>query len=95
LDDRESARKLRLVLPNGTGDYSGLFRIRNAIDANEYHASVMKSLPIDEFTEILVFGDQNPCIPDRPFEDDVIFDALEILSDPPQVMPIATKGVDD
>ena len=49
-----------LVLSDGTGDDMALFLIGNAIDANEHNAEVVTSLPIDEFTKILVFSDQDP-----------------------------------
>jgi len=51
-----------LVLSDGTGDDTALFLIGNAIDANGHNAAVVKSPPIDEFTKIFVFGNQDPCV---------------------------------
>ena len=84
-----------LVLSDGTGDDTALFLIGNAIDANEHNAAVVKSLPIDEFTKILVFGDQDPCVLHGCFKNDVVASSLKLLSHPPDIMAVATDGTND
>jgi len=80
------------VLSDGTDDDTALFIIGNAIDANEHNAAVVKSLPIDEFAKILVFGDQDPCVLHGCFKDDVVASSLKFLSHPPDIMAVATDG---
>jgi hypothetical protein len=84
-----------LVLSDGTGDDTPLFLIGNAIDANEHNATVVKSLPIDEFTKILVFGDQDPCVLYGYFKNDVVASSLKLLSHPPDIMAVAADGTND
>ena len=83
------------MLSDGTGDDPALFVIRNAIEANEHNAAVVESLPIDEFTKILVFGDQDPCILHGRFKDDVVARSFKFLSHPPDIVSVATNGTDN
>ena len=57
--------------------------------------AVVKSLSIDEFTKILVFGDQDPCILYGCFKDDVVANSFKFLSHPPDIMSVATNGIDN
>ena len=83
------------MLSDGTGDDTPLFLIGNAIDANEHNAAEVKSLPIDEFTKILVFGDQDPCVLYGYFKNNVVASSLKLLSHPPDIMAVATDGTND
>jgi hypothetical protein len=95
LNHGKRSGKFCLVLLDGTGDDTALFLIANAIDAIEHNAAVVKSLPIDEFAKILVFGDQYPCVLHGYFKDDVVASSLKLLSHPPDIMAVATDGTDD
>ena len=55
----------------------------------------MKSLPIDELTEILVFGDQNSCIQHSRLEDDAVFPPLDFFRHPSNVVPVIANSGND
>ena len=76
-------------------DDAAFFQIGNTIQTNEDDAAVMEPLPVDEFTEILVFGDQKPRVSGRSVKNRVVFCALEFFSNPADIPPNTAKGFDD
>ena len=56
---------------------------------------MVQSLAIDEFTEILVFGDQNSRIEDGRLEDNAVFGPVDFLGHLPNVVPVITDSIDD
>ena len=94
-DDGESTGEFRLMRRNGASDDAALFQIGNTIQTNEDDAAVMKPLPVDKFTEILVFGDQKPRVPGRSVENRVVLCSREFFSNPADIPSDAAKGFDN
>lgn len=95
LNHSEGAGKIGLVLPDRTGDDSGLLHVGDTIDANEHDTAVMQSLAIDELTKILVFGDQDSRIEHRRLQDNAVLGPVDVLGHPPNVVPVIADSIDD